>query len=115
MKDVTVRTNIPADELNEEGLKAAGKNADGSQADFTGGRTFPFPTDMKEVPAWEAAYAKLAKEKGWKTEADFLADAETGHRIRMGKEIREFARERFGKETKAETKEKAAAPVGTVL
>lgn len=103
MKDITVRTTISAEDTKD------GK-------EFSGGRTFPFPDKLEERAAWEPAYMKLAKEKGWTTEPDFLADAETGFRIRVGKEIREKARSAYAKPVEAgTTAAKEAAPVGTVL
>jgi len=103
MKDVTVRTTIDAADTKD------GK-------EFTGGRTFPFPDKIDERPAWEATYAKLAKEKSWTTAPDFLADAETGFRIRVGKEIREKARAAYGKDEAAKPAgERKETPVGTVL
>lgn len=103
MKDVTVRTTIAAEDTKD------GK-------EFTGGRTFPFPDKLEERAEWEKAYAKLAAEKKWETLPDFLADAETGFRIRVGKEIREKARAAFGKEEpKTESGAKAPLPVGVNL
>lgn len=104
MKDVTVRTTISADDTKD------GK-------EFNGGRTFPFPDSLKELGDFEALYAKLAKEKNWSTLPDFMADAETGFRIRVGKEIREKARAAYAKqdESPAAGTPKAPAPVGTVL
>lgn len=103
MKDVTVRTSIAAEDTKD------GK-------EFTGGRTFPFPEKIEERAAWEQLYAKVAAEKKWETMPDFLADAETGFRIRVGKEIREKAKTAYGKPVeKAAAGAKSDEPLGTVL
>lgn len=104
MKAVVVKTHLDAEDT-ENGQP------------FDGSRSFPFPEslDSQDVQEWEQEYAAMAKQKGWTTQPDLLADAETGMRIRVGKEIREKARSTVGKKVEKAATTRAAEPTGVEM